>query len=204
MHGIFVRWIVATMAVAAAAAIVTGPSFAQDENWELVYSEDWSQGAGGWSTGQSYLHDKRSPKRLFVDHELAQYALWFDGQCGWALRTGAGVGTPMKIVFRVLMRGSHRNALSMNVRNSGGSLMYKYSMGPRNRVAANTQPTGGHEDQPVDTGLVYQLGVPYELTSIYRPRSGYFLSLKNLLTGEEQNDSRRWRLKGGGAPSTGA
>ncbi|MDD5557386.1 MAG: hypothetical protein PHN82_09070 [bacterium] len=198
MNGSLRRWMAAAVV---AAAVACGASVARAQNWQLIYSEDWSGGAGGWSSGQSYLHGKRTPGRIFVGHELAQHAIWFHGQCGWALRSGAGVERPMKIVFRVLMQGSHRNALSMNVRNRGGTLLYKYSMGPRNRVAANCQPAG-HEDQPVDTGLVYQLNVPYELTSTYVPGSGYYLSLRNLLTGQEQADPRRWRLKGGGAPST--
>ena len=191
--------------VAAAIAVVSAmsvPAGAQEGDWVLVYSEDWSQGSGGWSSGQSYLHDKRTPKRIFVGSPLAQYVYWFYGQCGWALRSGASVGSPMKIVFRVLTQGSHRNALSLNVRNRGGGLIYKYSMGPGNRVSANTQPMPGGGDDAVSTSLVYKTDVPYELTSIYVPGSGYYLSLKNLITGEEQTDGRRWRFKGGGSPST--
>lgn len=166
--------------------------------WTLVYSEDWSQGTGGWSTGQSSLPGKRSPSRIFVGHEIAQYIIWFNGQCGWGLHTGGAPPVPMKVVTRVYMLSSQRNAFSVNIRNRGGGMIYKYGMGGSNYVIANCQ---GGADQPVNlAGLRYQLNVPYDLISVYDGR-GFYVGLKNVLTGQEAFSGRRNNLKGGGAPS---
>jgi hypothetical protein len=185
----------------AAADDEDGGGAADDSRWRLIYSQDWSEGVGPWSAANSYLHDKRAPKRLHVGRSLAEYVMWFDGRCGWALRSGGVSGVTLKFVSRVFMLKSHRNALSVNIRNTGGRLMCKYSMGEGNSVVANCQPSG-HEDQPVQTAVKYALRHPYDLICIFEPGRGFYLGLKDLLTGETEMSLRRWSFKGSGTPAT--
>jgi hypothetical protein len=188
---------VSAAVVAAAILAVVGLGEATAE-WVKVYENDWSRGPNGWSVGQSYLPGKQSPTAVFIGHPLAPYALLFNGQDGWAIRTGGVPNRPMKIVTRVYMMGSQRNALSVNVRNRGGGLIFKYGMGGSRCVIANCQ---GGADQPVNLpGLGYRLEYPYDLTSYY-DGGGFYVGLKDLLTGEERWSGRRNNLKGGGPPA---
>lgn len=189
---------VAAAAVVTAVAIVCAASNASAE-WTKVYSEDWSNGSGGWSTAQSSLPGKHSPTRLYVGNPLAQYVIWFNGHDGWGLRASSIPKVKMKLVTRVYMKGSQRNAISVNVRNRGGGMVYKYGMGGDNYVIANCQ---GGADQPVNLGgLRYQLNTPYDLISLY-DGGGFYVGLKNLLTGEEKWSGRRNNLKSGATPAT--
>jgi hypothetical protein len=162
---------------------------------QLFYSEDWSEGPGYWSVGQSALPGKRSPQRIFVGHPLADYVIYFTGQCGWGVRAASVGNTPLKVSIIAALFGSHRNALSVNLRTTGGALVYKYSFGGNNRIIANCQPPG---DQPRATDLEFREGVPYELYSIWYPGQNRFgLGLKNLETGEEKVSGRLWSCRGG-------
>lgn len=170
-------------------------------DWNLAFTEDWSIPTEDWSTEQSQLHGARPPQRLFVGHELADYIIWFDGHCGWATQRSEIPPVRMKVVTRVYVSASQRNALSVNIRTDGGRLIYKYSMGGGGRVDANCQPVAGGGDDAVSTDLRYSLRVPYELYSIYEPGAGYYLGLRNLVTGEDRLLPRLWKLKGGGPPA---
>jgi hypothetical protein len=194
------RVVSAAVAVAAALA-VAGLGEATAAGWVKVYETDWTNGPGGWSTGQSYLPGKQSPRPWSSNHplalKLAPVGVYFDGQCGWAIRTGGIPSKPMKIVTRMYMEGSQRNALSVNVRNRGGGLIFKYGMGGSNCVIANCQ---GSADQPVNLGLYYRLRHPYDLIS-YFDGGGYYVEMKDLLTGQVQKSGRRNNLKGSGPPA---
>ena len=114
--------------------------------WNLVYSQDWSEGTGGWSMGQSLLPHKNPPLRIFIGKDLAEYIIYFYGNCGWAIR-GSGIpNVPMKLVTRVYMLNSHRNALAVNIRGSSGGLICKYSMGANNHVYSHHQGGDHHRD----------------------------------------------------------
>lgn len=170
--------------------------------WTLVYSQNWAQGTGRWSTAQSSLPGKRRPTRIAIGHPLAPAAIYFTGHCGWGMHAKPIPSrAKMKVVTRFYAEGSQRNALSVNIRNAGGSMVYKYGLGGSNTIIANCQPVGAGEDQPVGLrGLKYRTEVPYDLTSYYDGRA-YYVGLKNCLTGEERWSGRRNHLKGGGTPA---
>jgi hypothetical protein len=148
----------------------------------LVYSEDWGGGYGAWSGIGGF----RAPGRMFVGHPLAPYALSVGGSCGMGLRASTIPQVRLEVRTLVYMLGSNRNGFSVNVRTQDGELIYKYSMGSRNRLAANAQPPG---DQPRDSSLTYALSTPYELYSLWYPGTGqYLLGLRNVLTGEDGKD----------------
>jgi len=183
----------AILAVAAFVSVAGAGEAAAE--WLKTYEIDWTQGSGGWSAAKSSLPGKRSPRFIAIDDPLMPAVIYFNGQCGWAIRSGGVPPAPIMIVSRVYMLGSQRNALSVNVRNRGGGLIYKYGMGGGNYVVANCQ---GAADQPVNlAGLQYQLRVPYDLMSRCDGR-GFYVGLKNLLTGDEVWSPRRNNLKGGG------
>lgn len=177
------------------------PALGVSAEWTLVYSEDWSTGAGEFSVTASQLHGARAPQRSFIGHELADYIIWFDGHCGWAAEKDEIPETRMKLVTRLYVERSQRNALSVNVRSRRGSLIYKYSMGGGRHVDANCQPAGGGEDQPIRTDLDYALKTPYELYSVFEPGQGYRIGLRNLMTGEDRLPSRLWSLKSDSWPA---
>ena len=88
-----------------------------------------------------------------------------------------------------------QNALSVNVRNRGGGLIFKYGLGGSNSVIANCQ---GSIDRPVTlSGLSYRLKHPYDLISYYDGR-GYHVGIRDVLTGQERWSGRRNNTKGGG------
>jgi hypothetical protein len=185
-----------SVVVAAAVLFVVGIADSSAE-LQLAYSFRWENGAEGWSTGASQLAGARSPRLIFVGDrtDLTQYALLFNGNCGWAIR-GGSVNKRIKISLFAAPLRSHRNALSVNVRATSGAMVYKYSFGTGDRIAANDQAAAG--GQPMETDLVYQLGVPYELYSIWEPGTGRFaLGLKNLITGEDKLSGRTWQCSGG-------
>jgi len=147
-----------------------------------IYSEDWSGGQGAWGGIGGF----RWPRRMFVGHPLAQYAYYFGGSCGMGLRANTIPSVRLRVVTRVMMQGSNRNGFSVNVRTSGGAMIYKYSMGAYNSVQANDQPP---TYRPISSKIGYKLNTPYELSSYWFPGTGrYALSLKNLVTGEEKFD----------------
>lgn len=148
----------------------------------LVYSEDWSSGPGSWG-GIGGFH---WPARIFVGHPLAEYAYYFDGGCGMGLRANTIPSVRMKLSTIVCMGASNRNGFSVNVRTSGGGMIYKYSMGAYGSVQANDQPPSW---RPVSTRIGYRLYTPYELSSYWFPGTGrYGIGLKNLVTGQEEFD----------------
>ena len=188
------RVVTAATAVAAALA-VAGLGEATAAGWVKVYSTNWSNGANGWSVGQSYLKEKNAPSWVRLNHPLAPMALLFNGQDGWAIRSGGIPHRPMKIVTRIYVMGSNQNALSVNVRNRGGGLIFKYGLGGSNSVIANCQ---GSIDRPVTlSGLSYRLKHPYDLISYYDGR-GYHVGIRDVLTGQERWSGRRNNTKGGG------
>ena len=162
----------------------------------LVYSEDWSRGTGGWSTQQSVLPG-RAPVRVFIGHEQAMWGLYFWGNNGWAIRGRTIPDIPVKISVFAYMLGANRNGLSMNVRTSGGANIYKYGF-CAGVIGANKQPpTWTYRD----TDLGYRTETPYELWSVWIPRTGrYAIGLKNLATGEERMSRYLWACMSGGIP----
>ncbi len=196
MRGKFARLSLVLMSVAMLCMMDVGETAAA---WTLVYSQDWSQGTGGWSTAQSSLPGKRYPKRIGIGHPLAPAAIYFTGHCGWGMHAKPIPSrAKMKVVTRFYAEGSQRNALSVNIRNAGGTLVYKYGLGGSNTIIANCQ---GSIDQPVGLkGLKYKTDVPYDLTSYYDGRA-FYVGLKNCFTGQERWSGRRNNLKGGGTPA---
>lgn len=187
--------VAALVAVAAVMAFATEASAA----WRLVYAEDWSTGTGGWSPWQSRLPHLRPARRIHVGHPLGQYVILFTGSCGWGARANSLPPVPVKIVTRVYTERSVRNAISVNVRNRSGGLIYKYSLGSNNMVSANCQ---GAADQPVNLGdLTYKRRHPYDIMSMYPGGNGYYLGLRDAVTGEERWSRRFNNTKGGGAPA---
>lgn len=162
----------------------------------LVYSEDWSRGTGGWSTGQSYAAG-RAPVRVFIGHEQAMWGMYFWGGNGWAIRGRTIPDIPVKISVFAYMLGANRNGLSMNVRTSGGTNIYKYGF-CAGVIGANKQPpTWTYRD----TDLGYRLETPYELWSVWIPHTGRFaLGLKNLATGEERVSRYLWGCRSSANP----
>lgn len=161
----------------------------------LVYSEDWSHGSGGWGGIGGF----RAPSRFFVGHPIAPYAWYFGGACGMGIRSAGLPPLRMKLATLVYMVKSNRNGFSVNVRDRGGSLIYKYSMGAGNRVDANCQPPS---DTISTTELPYLNNVPYELFSIWQPGTGRFaIGLKNIVTGEERLSGRSYACRGMGTPA---
>jgi hypothetical protein len=165
----------------------------------LIYSQDWSAGSGGWSVGQSLCPNAQTPQRMQVSNPFAEYVIWFDGQCGWGFQSRPIPRVPLKISLMAAVFGSNRNALSVNVRSSGGVQVYKYSFGGNNHIIANNQPPTLYYK---DTDLTYKNRVPYELYSIWFPGSGYYLlGIKNLVTGEDKMSAYRWRLRNNLTPA---
>ncbi len=178
------------------AAVSQGVAYAEPR---LVYSQDWSDGNGGWSVGQSLCPGGNTPKRIHVGHPLAEYILMFDGQCGWGMKAKSIPRVPLKISITALSRGSNRNALSVNVRGEGSAQIYKYGFGGGNHIISNNQPPYLYYK---DTDLAYHTGIPYELYSIWVPDSGYYLlGLKNLLSGEDRMSAYRWSLRNNLTPA---
>ncbi len=192
--------VMSLLALVAAVAILLGATESSAEP-QLAYSANWNEGTAGWSSRLSLLHGARTPQRIFVGDktDLADYAMYFNGNCGWGMR-GSSIGnTQFKVSIVAALFGSHRNALSMNVRDAGGGMVYKYSFGSNGRIIANCQPPN---DQPRYTDLVFREGVPYELYSVWLPGTGRFaLGMKNLVTGEDKLSGALWRCKGGGSPA---
>ena len=185
-------WILATVLCAMVAA---GVSWAEPQ---LVYSEDWSDGDGGWSWTQSMAGIKRPAQRIYVGHPLVKYAIWFYGSCTWGFQYRTIPEVPLKISTTAVIYGPNRNALSVNVRTSGGAPIYKYGF-CTGRIGANKQPpTWSYRD----TDLAYDAEVPYELYSIWIPNSGVFaLGLKNLLTGEDKLSGYWWGCRSQAVPA---
>ncbi|MCX6357056.1 MAG: hypothetical protein NT045_04125 [Candidatus Aureabacteria bacterium] len=165
---------------------------------QLIYSEDWGDGPNGWSTSQSMNPGGRQPQWISVNHPLADHVLWFYGQGGWGLRGRPIARVPLKITMTAAIFGANRNALSMNVRNTGGGQIYKYGF-CAGVIGANKQPpTFTYRS----TDLGYRTGVPYELYSIWLPDTGvYALGLKNLVTGEDRLSRYLWRVRSNDTPA---
>lgn len=188
-------FIVSCMAIVLA-TVSCGVSYAEPK---LVYSQDWSDGNGGWSVGQSLCPGGNTPKRIHVGHSLAEYVLMFDGQCGWGMKSKPVPRVPLKISITALAQRSNRNALSVNVRGAGSAQIYKYSFGGGGYIIANNQPPDLYYR---NTDLTYDTGVPYELYSIWIPDGGYYLlGIKNLLTGEDTMSARRWWIRNDLSPA---
>ncbi|MDD5555975.1 MAG: hypothetical protein PHN82_01870 [bacterium] len=176
----FVRLCGAGALAAAVLAAVCAPDAAAEP--VLVYSQDWSGGAGGWGGVGGFGR----PNFVRIGHPLAQYGWYFGGGRGLGFRADTIPQVRMKVSTLVYMEGSNRNGFSVNVRTRGGVLVYKYSMGGGNRVDANCQPPTDHIRV---TRLSYALRTPYELSSYWFPGTGRFaVGLKNMLTGEEKFD----------------
>ena len=147
-----------------------------------IYSEDWSGGQGAWGRIGGF----KWPGGKLIGPPPAPDAYYFSGGCGMGLRAEPIPSVRMRVATRVWMRGSNRNGFSVNVRTSGGTMIYKYSMGAFNSVQANDQPP---TYRPVSSRIGYRLDTPYELSSYWFPGTGrYALGLKNLVTGEERFD----------------
>jgi len=183
------------LAVLGAAFLMAALAFAGSASAsQLVYSEDWSGGAGGWGGIGGFS----GPQRLFIGHPLAQYVWYFGGGCGMGIKSDPIPATRMKLVTLVCMTGSNRNGFSVNVRDKGGGLIYKYSMGAGGRVDANCQPP---TDNIRTTELTYLEGVPYELYSLWAPNTGRFMiGLKNMLTGEDRLSQGVYACRSGSIP----
>jgi len=87
----------------------------------LAYSEDWSNGTGGWSAGSSFNESGRSPVRVRIGIPQAQYGMYFWGSCGWAIFGRRVPEVPIKVSITGYILSANRNALSVNVRSSGGA-----------------------------------------------------------------------------------
>ncbi len=166
--------------------------------WQLVYSEDWSEGAAGWSAAQSMASPARTPAKIFLGKPVSDYILWFYGSCAWAIQGHPIPERPLKVSATAIVFGSNRNALSVNIRNHGGQPIYKYGF-CTGRIGANKQPpTWSYRD----TDLTYDERVPYELYSIWVPGKGCFaLGLKNLATGEDRLSRSLWRCRSNAVPA---
>lgn len=190
MYGMREKCVVAVLAAALVASMCAAGASAEPV---LVYSQNWSSGAGGWGGIGGFGR----PNFIRLGHPLAPYGWYFGGGDGLGLRASSIPQVLMKLSTIVYMGGSNRNGLSVNVRTSGGTLVYKYSMGGGNRVDANCQPPSDHIRV---TNLRYALRTPYELCSYWIPGTGRFaLSLKNLATGQEQFDGY-YHCRSGAAP----
>jgi len=166
--------------------------------WQLVYSEDWSEGAAGWSAAQSMASPARPPAKIFLGKPVSDYVLWFYGSCAWALQGRPIPERPLKVSTTAIVFGSNRNALSVNIRNRGGQPIYKYGF-CAGRIGANKQPPMWSYR---DTDLTYDERIPYELYSIWVPHTGCFaLGLKNLLTGEDRLSRSIWRCRSSAVPA---
>lgn len=162
----------------------------------LIYTEDWSRGSGGWSNSQSY-EIGRAPVRVFIGHPQAMWGLYFWGANGWALRGPTAPEVPLKVSIIGYVLQANRNALSVNVRTSGGTAIYKYGF-CAGVIGANKQPpTWTYRD----TDLGYRTETPYELYSIWVPNTARFaIGLKNLVTGEERMSRYFWACRSSAVP----
>ncbi|MCX6353289.1 MAG: hypothetical protein NTZ78_00115 [Candidatus Aureabacteria bacterium] len=167
--------------------------------WRLIYSENWNDGASGWSAAQSMSETKIPPDRIYLGHSMAEYALLFSGSRAWAIRGRSIPEKPVKISTTAVVYSGNRNALSVNVRNAGGQPIYKYGF-CSGVIGANKQPpTWSYRD----TDLSYEEMVPYELYSIWVPRRSCFaLGLKNLLTGQDRLSNYIWSCRNGYVPAS--
>ena len=171
----------------------------------LIYTQDWSADTGGWSAETSKAKTPTVPTRISVNHPLAEYAMYFAGNGGWAIGTDVPPvkdGGSLEIRFRAYICSSGRNSLSLNVRDKRGTAVYKYSFGEQRHVWANRQPAVGSVPHQQMTKLEYECNTPYELISRHVVGSGEFqLSLTNLLTGVEETDASMWQCSGNGEPA---
>jgi len=163
----------------------------------LAYSEDWSSGTGGWSAGPSFEPSGRAPVRVRIGIPQAQYGMYFWGSCGWAIFGRRVPEVPIKVSITGYILSANRNALSVNVRSSGGANIYKYGF-CAGVIGANKQPPSWTYR---DTDLGYRTDTPYELYSIWAPNTGRFaLGLKNLATGEDRMSRALWSCRSGDTP----
>jgi hypothetical protein len=167
--------------------------------WQTIYSENWDNGHGGWSSGQS-MEPERAPKRIFVGiPQWANYIMYFWGGCGWALTSNFAPSVPVMFKTTIYALGSDRNAFSVNIRAKGGTAIYKYGLGAGNKIIANKQPPDYYYKE---TDLTYATKVPYELYSIWLPGNARFaLGIKNLFTGEDVLSNRYWLCRSRSKPS---
>lgn len=172
---------------------------------KTIYTQDWSTEHHGWSTGASMAKGATAPERMRVGHPLAEWAIRFNGNGGWAIRAGTAPAKSgvLEIGFYAYICSSTRNALSLNVRDAKGALIYKYSFGEGGRVWANCQPRpGGGEDQPTRTALSYRSFMAYKLTSYHDVGSGkYTLDLYDPNSDSMQSDATEWVCRSKAAPA---
>lgn len=158
----------------------------------LVYSQDWSRGSGGWNAGDSLEESGRAPVRFRIGHPLAQWGMFFWGSNGWAIRSRTIPDVPIKVSIFAYVLSANRNALSVNMRTSGGGAIYKYGF-CAGVIGANKQPPNWTYR---DTDLGYRTKTPYELYSIWVPHTARFaLGLKNLATGQERMSRYLWSCR---------
>jgi hypothetical protein len=191
-------FVASVVSLALVVVIISGSTWCAAE-WQLAYSEDWSDGTGGWSNSQS-MYPGRAPRRIFVGRpSLANYVMLFYGGCGWGFNTGFTPPTPLMVKTTIYAFGSDRNAFSVNMRTSGGAQIYKYGLGGGNRIIANKQPPAFYYKE---TDLTYSTRVPYELYSIWVPGTAHYaIGVKNLLTGQDRLSKRYWLCRSYEVPS---
>jgi len=157
---------------------------------KLIYMENWDSGMGGWSNALSRAAaPSNTPTRIFVNQNLARFALYSSGNLGWAIKANEPPvkSGELEIRFYCMPMAKGRNILSLNVRDKNGNPIYKYSFGHDKGgfIAANKQGASG----AVATLLTYEKQIPYELISNHVIGSDTFtLSLRNLLDDTIQVD----------------
>lgn len=172
---------------------------------QIIYEQNWREGTGGWTNAASKAAvGSTTPTRIQVAHPLAEYAIQFSGNGGWAIGAKEApikTGT-LEIRFQAYICAAGRNSLSLNVRDEHGNPVYKYSLGEGNRIWANKQPVPGGEPGQKQTALVYACHVPYELISRHTVGSGIFtLSIRNLTSGQVRDDVTEWACRSKAAPA---
>lgn len=169
-----------------------------------IYSQDWLDGTGGWSVEKSRAEAPTVPVRVHVEHPLAEYAIQFVGNGGWAIAAQDPPVTEgtLEISFRAYICSSGRNSLSLNVRDKGGAPVFKFSFGEQGHVWANKQPVPGGEPAQKRTSLVYDCHRPYDLVATHVIGSGTFtLKLIDPVTGAETSDPTEWACRSKAAPA---
>lgn len=176
-----------------------------DDAMQLIYAQDWMTEHHGWSTAASMAKGATTPTRVRVGHPLAEWAIRFDGNGGWAIRaeTAPAKSGVLEIGFYAYICAQTRNALSLNVRDAKGGLIYKYSFGEAGRIWANCQPRpDGGEDQPAKTSLSYRPFMAYKLTSYHDIGSGkYTLDLYDPSVDSMQSDATEWACRSKASPA---
>ena len=174
------------------------------EKMRTIYTQDWSTEQHGWTAAASCAKAPSVPTRINVAHPLAEYAIMFAGNGGWAIAAKEPPLTSgvLEIGFRAYVCSSGRNSLSLNVRDKRGGAIFKFSFGERGAILANRQPRPTGEDQPSITTLRYTCHRPYELIARHVIGSRKFtLTLLDLITGEFSEDQTVWACSSSTPPS---